>query len=68
MMRFRNKRVFRFVLNKAEVVAWQMKEEETRLAQLREYVRTDPSMPWGYGVWLHGEAVAAGPIMAAGFR
>lgn len=58
--------VYRSCLNKAEVVAADEKEAgERALLNLGHTFGHAIENAMGYGVWLHGEAVAAGTIMAA---
>lgn len=60
--------VFRSCQNKAEVVAADEKEAgERALLNLGHTFGHAIENAMGYGVWLHGEAVAAGTIMAAEF-
>jgi len=58
--------VFRSCQNKAEVVAIDEKEAgERALLNLGHTFGHAIENAMGYGVWLHGEAVAAGTVMAA---
>jgi 3-dehydroquinate synthase len=60
--------VYRSCKNKAEVVAADEKEAgERALLNLGHTFGHAIENAMGYGVWLHGEAVAAGTIMAAEF-
>lgn len=60
--------VYRSCQNKAEVVAADEKEAgERALLNLGHTFGHAIENGMGYGVWLHGEAVAAGTIMAAEF-
>jgi 3-dehydroquinate synthase len=60
--------VYRSCKNKAEVVAVDEKEAgERALLNLGHTFGHAIENAMGYGVWLHGEAVAAGTIMAAEF-
>ncbi|MEE9332166.1 MAG: 3-dehydroquinate synthase [Methylophilaceae bacterium] len=60
--------IYRSCKNKAEVVAADEKETgERALLNLGHTFGHAIENAMGYGVWLHGEAVAAGTIMAAEF-
>lgn len=58
--------IYRSCLNKAQVVAIDEKEQgERALLNLGHTFGHAIENGMGYGVWLHGEAVAAGTVMAA---